>query len=157
MAGTQLPVALRFGRRGQHRLQRFTVQRPTLAQIGSLMDAPRGLGAADPQPISQRRGQLAAQLGRIGLLGELIDQCVFNGGLPATHLLPPLQYPEPLGCGQHVKGLVQGAFVVGFERVENLDNLLATTRTHVRIITMGSDIDFVKSLRVGLVLPVRRW
>ena len=55
MAGTQLPVALRLGGRGQHRLQRFTVQRPPLAQIGGLVDAPRGFGAADPQPVSQRR------------------------------------------------------------------------------------------------------
>ena len=52
---------------------------------------------ADPQPVGQRRGQLAAQLGRIGLLGELIDQGVFDGGLPAAHLFPPLNTRQPLG------------------------------------------------------------
>ena len=40
MAGTQLPVALRFGRRGQHRLQRFTVERPPLAQVGGFVNTP---------------------------------------------------------------------------------------------------------------------
>ena len=40
MAGTELPVALRLGRRGQHRRQRFAVQRLTLAEVGGLVDAP---------------------------------------------------------------------------------------------------------------------
>ena len=40
MAGTDVAVALRVGGRGQHRLQGFTVQRPPLAQIGGLVDAP---------------------------------------------------------------------------------------------------------------------
>ena len=140
MTGTELPVALRFGGRGQHRRQRFTVQRPPLAEVGGLVDAPRGLGAADPQPVGQRRRQLAAQLGRVGLLGELIDQRVFDGGLLAAHLLAPLQHPQPLGCGQHIERQVQGAFVAGLERVEDLDDLFPTTRTHVRIILPHTDM-----------------
>ena len=139
MAGTDVAIALCFGGRGQHRRQRLTVQRPPLTEVGGLMDAPRRLGAADPQPVSQRRGQLATQLGRIGLFGELVDQCVFDGGLPAAHLLPPLQYPQPLGRGEHVERQVQGALVIGLKRVENLDDLLPTTRTHVRIIATRSD------------------
>ena len=139
MTGTQLPVALRLGRRGQHRLQRFTVQRPPLAQIGGLVDAPGGVGAADPQPVGQHRGQLATQLGRVGLFGELIDQRVLDGRVPTTQLLPALQYPQPLGCGQHMKRQVQGAFVAGLERIEHLDNLFPTTRTHVRIVAKPAD------------------
>src|SRR6202044_494585 len=34
---------------------------------------------------------------------------------------------------------VQGAFVAGLERVEHLDDLLTTTRTHVRIVTRPAD------------------
>ncbi len=90
MAGTEVAVALRFGGRGQHRRQRLTVQRPPLAEVGGFVDPPRCLGAADPQPVGQRWRQLAAQLGRIGLLGELVDQGVFDGGLPAAHLFAPL-------------------------------------------------------------------
>src|ERR1700759_2663931 len=100
MTGTEFAVALRFGGCGQRRRQGFAVQSPALAEVGGLMDAPRGFGATDPQPVGQRRWQLAAQLGRVSLLGELIDQCVFNGGLPATDLLPPLPYPPPLGGGE---------------------------------------------------------
>ena len=119
--------------------QGFAVQSPPLAQVGGLVDAPRCFCAADPQPVGQRRGQLAAQLGRIGLLGELVDQRVFDGGLPAAHLLPPLQHPQPLGGGEHVERQVQGAFVAGFERVEDLDDLFPTTRTHVRILAKPAD------------------
>ena len=70
MAGAEVAVALRGGGGLQHRRQRFPVQRPPLTQIGGLVDAPRGVGAADPQPVRQRRGQFAAQLGRLGLRGR---------------------------------------------------------------------------------------
>ena len=69
MAGTEVAVALRFGGRGHYRRQGFAVQRLPLAQVGGFVNAPRCLGAADPQPVGQRRRQLAAQLGRVGLLG----------------------------------------------------------------------------------------
>ena len=84
MTGTELAVALRLGGRGQHRLQGFAVQSPPLAEVGGLVDAPRGVGAADPQPVGQHRGQLAAQLGRVGLFGELVDQWVLDGRVPTT-------------------------------------------------------------------------
>ncbi len=38
MPGAELAVALGCGGRGQHRLQRFAVQRAALTQIRSLMD-----------------------------------------------------------------------------------------------------------------------
>ena len=51
MAGTEVAVALRGGGGFQHRRQRFPVQRPPLTQIGGFVDAPGGVGAADPQPV----------------------------------------------------------------------------------------------------------
>ena len=139
-----LAVALRLGGRGQHRRQGFTVQRPPLTQVGGLMNAPRRLGAADPQPVRQRRGQLATQLGRISLFGELVDQWVLDGGQHAAHLLTALQHGQPFGRGQHVERQVQGALVSGLERVEDLDDLLPTTRTHVRIITTVDPTSFAQ-------------
>ena len=97
----------------QHRRQSLAVQRPPLAEVGGFVHTSRGFGAADPQPVGQRRGQLAAQLGRIGLLGELIDQGVFDGGLPAPHLLEVFQHGQPFGRGQHVERQVQRALVAG--------------------------------------------
>ncbi len=38
MAGAEVAVALRGGGRGQHRRQRFAVQRAALTQISGLMD-----------------------------------------------------------------------------------------------------------------------
>ena len=75
----------------------------------------------------------------IGLLGELIDQGVFDGGLSAPHLLKVFQHGQPFGRGQHVERQVPRAFVSSLERVENLDDLFTTTRTHVRMIASRSD------------------
>ena len=139
MPGPELTVALRGGGRGQHRRQRLTVQRPPLTQILGVMDPPRRLGAGDPQPVSQRRSQPATQLAGTGLGGELVDQGVFDGGLLTAESLEPFQHSQPFRCGQHVERQVQGALVAGLERVEDLDDLFPTTRTHVRILTRPSD------------------
>ena len=139
MPGPEIAVALRLRGRGQHRRQGFTVERPPFTQIGGLVNPTTGLGAADPQPVGQRRGQLATQLARISLGGELIDQCVLDRRLPAAKTLEPLQHPSRSGVVSTSNVKIQGAFVVSLERVENLDDLLTTTRTHVRIITAESD------------------
>ena len=76
---------------------------PSAVDLGGLVNAARGLGAGDPQPICQRWSQLAAQLGGIGLFGELVDQCVFDGWLSAPHLLKAFQQGQPLGRCQHVE------------------------------------------------------
>jgi hypothetical protein len=140
MTGTEVAVALRFGGCGQRRRQGFAVQSPALAEVGGLMDAPRGFGATDPQPVGQRRWQLATQFGGVGLFAELVDQRVLDGRVPPAQLLPALQYPQPLGCGQHIKGQIQGMFVAGLERIEHLDDLFPTTGTHVRIILPHTDM-----------------
>ncbi len=103
------------------------------------MHPPRRLGAGDPQPVSQRRSQLATQLAGTGLLAELVDQGVFDGGLLTAKALEPFQHSQPLGRGEHVERQIQGAFVAGLERVEDLDHLFPTTRTHVRILTLRTD------------------
>ena len=99
-------------------------------------------------------GSLPPNSARVGLLGELIDQCVFDGGLPATHLLPPLQYPQSLGGGQHIEGQIQGAFVVGLERVEHVDDLFPTTGTHVRIILPDTDMRAAREATLWMKLQL---
>ena len=74
------PVALRLGGGGQHRLQGLAVERPTLTQIGGFVNPARRLGSGDPQPVGQRPGQCAAQLGRVGLVAELVDHRMLDGG-----------------------------------------------------------------------------
>ncbi len=61
---------------GQLRCHRFTGQGAALPELGGIADAPAGLGAGDPQPGGQRRGQLPAQLLLAGLLADLVDQPV---------------------------------------------------------------------------------
>ena len=59
--------------------------------------------------------------------------------MPAAYLFAVLQHPQPFRGGEHVEAQVQGAFVVGFERVEDLDDLLPTIKTYVRIIMTRYD------------------
>jgi hypothetical protein len=139
VAGAEVAVALRLGGGGQRRRQRLTVQRPAPAEVGGFVHTPGGFGPADPQPVRQRGGQLAAQLGGIGLLGELVDQRMLDRRQHAAYLFAVLQHAQPLRGGQHVERQVHRAFHASLERVEHLDDLLTATRTHVRIITTGSD------------------
>ncbi len=131
--------ALRRGGGGQYRLQAFAGDRCALAQIGGLADAPRCFGAGDAQPIGQGGRQFAAQLGRVGLCADLVDHRVFEGRQLTSEGLAALQQCQPLRGGQHIEAQVQGAFEVGLERVEDFDDLLPTTRTHVRIISRLTD------------------
>ena len=139
MAGAEIAVALCFGGRGHYRLQRFAVQRPPLTQIGGFVNAPGRLGAGDPQAVGQRRCQLAAQLGLVGLFAELVDHRMLDGRQPAADLFATLQDRQPLGGGQRVAPQVQGSLEAGLERVEHLDDLVTITRTHVRILAKPAD------------------
>ena len=58
-------------------------------------------------------GQFPAQLGRVGLFGELVDHRMLDGGQPAAHLLATLQYRQPLGGGQRVAPQIQRALHPG--------------------------------------------
>jgi hypothetical protein len=44
-----------------------------------------------------------------------------------------------MGNGERVEGQLQGTVEVGLEYVESLDNLLAATRIHVRMISTATD------------------
>ncbi len=77
MGRAKLTVALRGGGGLQHRRQRFAVQCAALTQVGGLVHPPGRLGAADPQPIGQHRGQFAAQYRRLHA-GQLVDQRVLD-------------------------------------------------------------------------------
>ena len=138
MTDAEVAVALRGSGGLQHRRQRLPVEGPPLTQLGGLMHPPGCLGPADPQPIRQHRGQLPAQHRSI-FTGQLVDQRVLDGRQLAAEHLEALQHRQPLRSGQHIEGQIERAFHIGAQTVENLDDLLTTTRTHVRIITTGSD------------------
>jgi hypothetical protein len=106
---------------------------------GGLADTAGGFGAGDPQPVGQRSREFAAQLGCIGLLADLVDQRVLDGGQAAAHPFAALQHGQPFRGGQCVEGQLQGTVQVRLECVEDLDDLLAATRTHVRMITHRPD------------------
>jgi len=57
----------------------------------------------------------------------------------APDLFATLQDRQPLRGGQRVTPQIQRAIEAGLERVEHLDNLIPTTRTHVRILTKRAD------------------
>jgi hypothetical protein len=147
--GADDPVALRLGGGRHYRLQGFAVQRPPLAQIGGFVDPAGRFCAGDPQPVGQRWGQFPAQLGRIGLVAELVDHRMLDGRQPAPHPLAALQHAEVFGGGQCVAPQVQGALELGLERVEDFDDLFPTTRTHVRILTKGADGNRPQTLACG--------
>ncbi len=128
MGGAEVPGALGGGGGLQPRRQRLTGDRPTLAQILGLADAPTGFGAADPQPIGQHRRQPAPQLALTGLLADLIDQRMLHRGQLAAKPLAALQDPQPLRGGQHIKGQLQRALHASLQRIEDLHDLLTTTR-----------------------------
>src|SRR5271170_4528529 len=74
---------------------------------------------------------------------------------PAAYPLATLQDRQPLGGGQRVTPQVQGAFHPGLERVEHLDNLFPTTRTHVRI--LAAPVDGNSPTNPRLWIKVRLW
>ena len=123
VTGADFPVALRLCGGRQPGRQRLTGDRLAFAQIGGLTNTARRFSAGDSQPVRQCTGQLAAQLGRIGLLGDLIDQWVLDGRQLAAHRLAALQHGQPLRGGQHIERQPQGTVQVSLQRVEDLDNL----------------------------------
>ena len=90
-------------------------------------------------PRLRRFSWLVSALSWLGLLGDLVDQRVFDGRQPAAHFFAALQQRQPLRGGQRVEGQVQGSLDVGLERVEHLDDLFPATRTHVRILCRATD------------------
>src|ERR1700689_4797524 len=64
---------------------------------------------------------------------------MLDGRQPAAHPFAARQHGEVFGGGQRVAPQIQGALELGFERVEHLDDLFPTTRTHVRIIAKPAD------------------
>jgi hypothetical protein len=108
-------------------------------EIIGLPDASAGLGAADLQPIGQRLTQLAAQLGLAGLAGELVDQCVPGHRQPTGIPFQALQHSQEFPGGQNVERQLEQPGYRFMEGVEPHDDLLATTRMHVRIISTLGD------------------
>ena len=139
VGGPDAPGSLGFSGRGQQRRQAFAGQGPPPAEIGRLGHPPVGFAAGDVQPIRQRPGQPAAQLGFVGLLGELIDQRMMrrpaSGGAPS----PSVRASPTAPGGQRVERQLARAAHDSIERVEDLDDLLAATRKHVRMLQRPTD------------------
>jgi hypothetical protein len=94
---------------------------------------------SDPKPVGQCRGQFAAQLSRVGLLADLVDQGVLDGRQLTAHFLAALQHCQPLRGGQRIERQLQSTIEVSLERVEGSDDIFPATRTHVRIIMERAD------------------
>ena len=130
-------------------------------KIGGLADTPAGLGLGDPQPVSQRAAQRAAQLFLAGLRLELVDQRVLGCAQPTRDPFEALQRPQPFRGGEHVKRQLTQTVQVAIKRVENLHDLLATTATHTPNSTKTHrqkqpDCDYVKpKWHKGLQRPTR--
>src|SRR5277367_2203917 len=83
--------------------------------------------------------QFAAQLLRGRLLDELIDQPMTRYRQPPRHLFQTLQHPQQLRGGQRLERQLTDTIHVSIERVEDLDDVLTATRTHVRILCQATD------------------
>ena len=138
MTPAEQPPALRLGGGRQLRRQRLAGQRAPRSQVFGLGDAPVSLLAGDSQPVGQSRAELATQLFAGGLRGELVDQRMPGDGQPARLNLQLVQHPQQLRSGQRLEGQPQHARHRGTQLAESRLDLL-TIRTHVRIISRGSD------------------
>jgi hypothetical protein len=85
----------------------------------------------DAQPVGQGAGLFAAQLGRSGVLDQLIAQRVAGHRQPTRLVLEPFQQRQALRCGQRVIRMPDDAEDNGVQRVEVLPNLVAAARKHV--------------------------
>jgi len=92
----------------------------------------------------------------VGLLGELVDQRMLDRRQHAADLFAVLQHAQPLGRGQHVEREVHRALHASLERVEDFDDLLTTTRTHVRIIETRPDKFWTRKTKVTQVVSVTK-
>jgi hypothetical protein len=130
MPSTDEAVALGGRGRGQLRRQRFSGQRAAFPEIFGVGDAPAGVGLGDPQPIGQRAAQRAAQLFLAGLCADLVDDAVLGCAGAAGDAFEALEGPHQFWSRQHVKSQFTQAVQGNIDRVEDLDDLLATAATH---------------------------
>jgi hypothetical protein len=134
-----IPVALRGGGGFQPRRQRFASERLTRPQVVGFVDASAGFAAADPQSISQRVRQLAAQLGLAGLAGQSIDQRMTGGRQPPRLGFKTLQQCQAFGRGQRIGRHFEHVRHRTVQRLEPYDDVLSATRMHVRMIIADDD------------------
>ena len=92
--GAERALPLACGGARQHRRQRFSGESVAGAEVGGVVDAPGGLGAADQRPVGDRMRQCAAQFFGRGLAGQVIDQRMLDGRDPPSCLLATLQQQQ---------------------------------------------------------------
>jgi len=85
-------------------------------------------------------GELAAELGRAGLLAYPLDQLMPRYRKAPRLVFEAFQQVQPLRGGQHLKGQLEQPRDRVVQRVEARHDLLATTRNHVRILSARADI-----------------
>ncbi|BCQ08599.1 hypothetical protein JMUB5695_02035 [Mycobacterium heckeshornense] len=99
VGGADRAGALPGGDGSQPRLQGLAGQRATLPEVFGFPDPPRRLGATDPEPISQRMRDFAADLGRDGFVADPVDQLMTRHRQAPRFSLQPIQQLEALaGC-----------------------------------------------------------
>ena len=141
LPGTELALALGGGGGRQHRRQRLAGQCVAWSQIGGLVDAPGGFGAADQRRLGDRMRELAAQLFGGGLAGNGIDQRVLErpgcGG--ATARSAPTT-PAALG-GQRLAVKLDHPIEGGIQPIKSRRQLLPinTTASHNPKLSGGTD------------------
>ncbi len=130
MPVTDAPVTLRCRGGGQLRRQRLPRYRAAFPEISGVGDAPTGFGLGDAQPVRQRSAQCSAEFFFAGLCVDRVYQCVLGCPQPARHPFEALQRPKLVSGGEHVKRQLAQPVHVCIARVEDLDDVLARTRTH---------------------------
>lgn len=130
LTGSELSRALSGSGGGQHRCDGLAGQPVARSQVGGFLDAARGFSATDQGPIGQGVRQRAAKLLWAGLSGNVIDELMFGHWQAASRFLTALQQRQAFSGRQRAETQTTHTIERGIERVEDLDDLFPTTRTH---------------------------
>ena len=141
LPGPQGAVVLGGGGGRQQRRQRFAGQSVAGSQVGGLVDAPGGFGAADQCRLGDRVGEFAAELFGGGLAGNRIDQGVLGGRDAAAQPLEALQQRQLLWCGQRLAVKLEHPIERGVQPVKSRRQRLPidTTASHNPKLSEGTD------------------
>lgn len=132
---------LRGGGGRQHRRQRFAGQSVAWSQVGGLVDAPGGFGAADQCRLGDRVGEFSAQFFGGGLAGNGIDQRVLGGRDPAAQPLETLQQRQLFTGAQRLAIKLEHPLKRGIHGIKSRRQRLSinTTASHNPKLSGGTD------------------
>lgn len=138
--GADAPVPLGGGGGRIPWRQRLAGQGAPDAEISGVVDAAGSLSAGDEQSVGQHVGEFAADLGRRGVLLDLVDQLVTGNLKSARLVFEDLEQPDAFRVGQRIVGMPLDACDHGAQDViVVLDVLAGDDRTHVRMVARPAD------------------